>query len=418
MGDQNGRAIRITSAGWSIETQLPILFKRTALNGALPDPQQGGSLDELWSLINVTEQDRPLVAAWLVAAFFVKIPHPVLSFFGEQGTGKTTAHKMLVMAIDPGSVPVRKPPRDQDGWVTAAAGSWVVGIDNMSNVQPWLSDSFCRAVTGDGDVRRKLYTDGDLVVFSYRRCICLNGIDLGATRGDLAERMLPITLDRIPDTQRLTEDDIWPRWYRSHSQILGAVLDLTTNVLKILPSVELASKPRMADFAEILAAVDQILGTDGLNHYINKQSALAADSLSGDCFILQVMELCGAFNGTAAELVQKVAPEKPPYGWPKTPRVATTRLKRLAPAMRKMGWAVDNDSGHNKSKSLIWAITPPEIARNSSPPDLPTCQTADVRGLTGIAGQEYGPSQDDRCPQCDGEGCAWCADEDAVRVCV
>ena len=89
----------------------------------------------------------------------------------------------------------RKPPRDPESWVTAAAGSWYVGIDNLSDVRPWLSDSICRAVTGDGDVRRKLYTDGELAVFAFRRCVCLNGIDLGATSNMVLDPPPPDMID-------------------------------------------------------------------------------------------------------------------------------------------------------------------------------------------------------------------------------
>ena len=158
LGDQAGRAARVTASGWSIEQSAPVLFKRTALNGPLPDPVPGGALSSLWRWLNVARSDQPLVAAWLAAAFFPDIPHPVLGIFGEQGRGKTTAAKVLAMLLDPGPVPVRKPPRDAEAWATAAAGSWLVAIDNLSDIQPWLSDSLCRAVTGDGDVRRKLYT--------------------------------------------------------------------------------------------------------------------------------------------------------------------------------------------------------------------------------------------------------------------
>ena len=121
----------------------------------------------------------------------------MLAIFGEQGTGKTTAVKVLVLLLDPSPVPVRKPPRDADSWVTAAAGSWVVGLDNLSDVPPWLSDSLCRASTGDGDVRRKLYTDGDYAVFAFRRCIIFDAIDVGALAPDLADRTVAITLDLI-----------------------------------------------------------------------------------------------------------------------------------------------------------------------------------------------------------------------------
>ena len=130
----------------------------------------------------------------------------VLSLFGEQGTAKSTATKRLVQAVDPSPVPLRKPPRDAEAWVTAAQGSWVVGLDNLSVVPDWLSDSLCRAATGEGDVRRALYTDGGLAVFAFRRCIVLNGIDVGALRGDLADRIVHVNLDRI-DEETGEEDE-------------------------------------------------------------------------------------------------------------------------------------------------------------------------------------------------------------------
>ena len=139
---------------------------------------------------------------------FTEQPHVVLAIFGEQGTGKTTAVKVLVRILDPGPVPVRKPPRDADSWVTAAAGSWVVGLDNLSDIPPWLSDSLCRASTGDGDVRRKLYTDGDYAVFAFRRCIIFDAIDVGALEPDLADRALPVTLALIPDEDRRDEETL------------------------------------------------------------------------------------------------------------------------------------------------------------------------------------------------------------------
>ena len=435
IGDLTGRTIRVTGDGWSIESTAPMLFKRTLLNGPLPDPADDGDLAELWSLLNVTEADRPLLAAWLIAALFADIPHPVLGLFGEQGTGKTTAQKMIVTVIDPGPVPTRKPPRDPESWVTAAAGSWVVGLDNLSDVRPWLSDSICRAVTGDGDVRRKLYTDGEHSVFAFRRCVCLNGIDLGAIRGDLAERMLPINLERISESRRLTEDDLWSLWRHNHPKILGAVLDLASRVLSVLHSVEMATKPRMADFARIVAAVDVVEGSVGLKHYLTKQGSLAADSLTGDPFILAVMEL-RYFEGTSAELLQRVTPEKPPRYWPGSPRTVTTRLRRYAPAMTRTGWRIVSDEGQNHDKVLRWSISPPEISSISDPQgprsrsgsksygsregDSQMARTQAVEKSkeiisAGNAGHENGKSQD-KCPHCAGEGCRWCNNRSAAEI--
>lgn len=405
LGDAEGRAVRITDAGWTVEPAAPVLFRRTALNAVLPEPVPGGELDELWQWLNVAEDDRPLVAAWLVAALHPDIPHPVLGLFGEQGTGKSTAEKVLTTLIDPSPVPLRKPPRDADSWVTAAAGSWVVGIDNLSAIPDWLSDSMCRAVTGDGDVRRRLYTDGDLTVFSFRRCLLINGIDVGAVRGDLAERLLPIDLHVIPDRQRLEESALWPAWQQAHPRLLGAVLDLTAGVEGVLPSVRLARKPRMADFARILAAVDLVLGTNGLARYLTKQGSTAADTLAGDPFITAIKEMFTdtSFEGTAADLLSRVTPAegRTPKNWPATARQVTQVLRRQAPTMRKVGWLVDDDGAANHDKAVRWTVVPPprpEMARNPDPqhpPDPQGDESAGQRGgevawPAGLAGQPTG----------------------------
>lgn len=385
MGDPTGRAIRITGTGWTVADRPPVLFKRTALNGSLPEPQPDGDLGELWRWLNVTAEDRPLVAAYLVAALQPDIPHPVLDLSGEQGSGKTTAQKVLVKVLDPGPVPNRKPPRDADSWVTAAAGSWIVGLDNLSDMPDWLSDSICRAVTGDGDVRRRLYTDGDLAVFAFRRCIVLTGIDLGAVNGDLAERMLSIRLDAIPEGERLEEGELWPGWQEAHPRILGAVLDLAASVARVSPSVRLDTKPRMADFARVLACVDHILGTEGLKRYLGKQSAMASESLTGVSFIVALADgLPVTFYGTARQLLDRVTPDadkwRAPKDWPANARVVTQLLRRHGPTMRKAGWLVEEDGGRNKTNAVRWIITPPEMARDSDSPDSPDSPDGETAG--------------------------------------
>lgn len=361
LGDHSGRAVRITGEGWTIEDHAPVLFRRSALNSSLPEPIHGGNLDELWTWLNVIHEDQPLIAAWLVAAMYADIPHPILDLSGEQGSGKTTAQKVLVSVIDPSPVPTRKPPRDAESWITAASGSWIVGLDNLSTIADWLSDSLCRAVTGEGDVRRKLYTDGDLAVFAFHRCIIITGIDLGSINGDLSDRLLPIHLDIISGDDRLEEGELWPRWQEAHPRILGAVLDLVASVARVLPSVCLESKPRMADFARVLAAVDQVLGTDGLARYIDMQGALASESLTGDLFITAMHNtLNTTFIGTSAELLAKIpTPDRLPKDWPADPRRLTQRLTRQAPVMRKAGWIIDSDLGANKNHAAKWTIAPP-----------------------------------------------------------
>lgn len=388
LGDPTGSAVRLVPGGWSVVDRPPVLFRRTPLTGPLPVPEPGGDLKELWQWLNVAEDDRPPVLAWLISALWPDLPHPILGLFGEQGTGKTTAMKVLVSLLDAGPVPYRKPPRDPDSWVTAAAGSWLVGLDNLSTVPDWLSDSLCRAVTGDGDVRRKLYTDGELSTFAFRRAIAVTGIDLGALNGDLAERLLSVVLEPIAEQNRQDEEELWPRWAEVHPRLLGALLDLAVAVLAILDTVRLERRPRMADYARRLRAVDLVLGTEGLARYAGAQTRMAEEALTGDPFIGAVQQTLdkGTFTGTSGELLARVpVPEgRVPKGWPTTARAVTALLHRQAPVMRKAHWVV-REQENRHTKVTTWTITPPaqEIGRESPPQDPQDPQDAGYAGYAG-----------------------------------
>ena len=165
-------------------------------------------LAELRDLLNVSDGSWPLLMSWLVAALLPDIAHPILFLTGEQGTAKTTATKLLVQLVDPSPAPARQSPRDPDDWSVAASGSWVVGLDNVSHLPRWLSDAMCRAATGDGLVKRTLYSDADVTVLNFRRVLVVNGIDVGAVRGDLADRMIPVELHPIAAQDRRTDRDL------------------------------------------------------------------------------------------------------------------------------------------------------------------------------------------------------------------
>ena len=422
LGDATEQAVRITPGEWAVVATAPVLFRRTALTGPLPMPQQGGDLSVLWSQVNVSTPDRALVLAWLASAVLCpEIPHPILALFGEQGTGKSTASRTFVSLIDPSPVPLRKPPRDADGWVTAAAGSWCVGLDNLSTVPDWLSDSLCRAATGEGDVRRQLYTDGGLAVFAFRRVLLLNGIDVGAMRGDLAERLVLVNVNRISERSRLTETKLAKRWTEQYPLLFGALLDLVAGLAGILPSVRLDSSPRMADFALVVAGVDRMLGTGGLARFAEQARTMAEDSLDADPFLAAMRTgLHTPFTGTAAELRTAVTPVdegwRAPRDWPKNARQVTSLLRRNAPALRKAGWQVGDHGTANKAGVTTWQVSPPghpEIVRIPSPPPPPSPPVqvnvpteAGKAGIgregraaagreAGLAGKEYPPSTDD-----------------------
>src|SRR5687767_7851313 len=132
--------------------------------------------------------------ACLIAALIdPESPHPILSLFGEraQANPQVLATRLTNRPVTRAAAETATRPRRMGNRSPRLMGS---RARQPLHGADCLSDSLCRAATGDGDVGRALYTDSDLAVFAFRRCIILNGIDVGALRGDLADRTLPINL--------------------------------------------------------------------------------------------------------------------------------------------------------------------------------------------------------------------------------
>jgi len=353
LGDADGRAVVVADGHWYIAEKSPILFRRTALTGAMPEPKQGGDIGALRELLNVDDESWPLVLGWLVAALMPSIPHPILLFGGEQGTGKSTAARMAVGLIDPSPAPLRSQPKDERDWAVTAAGSWAVAVDNVSGISGWWSDALCRAVTGDGWVARQLYSDAGISVLSFRRVIALSSIAAGALRGDLGDRLLIVDLEPIPDDRRLTEADLSGRYEHLLPDLLGGLLNLLAAVWKRLPGLRLDTLPRMADFGRVLAAMDETLSTAALATYLGQRGRIAVDVIESDLVGMAIRTLVdsGPWSGTAGELLERIKPERTSPEWPKSPTGMAARIKRLIPALRTVGITVSREKiGRDRSR--------------------------------------------------------------------
>jgi hypothetical protein len=367
LGDADCEMIRITPGGWQAVPGGGPLFRRTRLTGALPKPARDGDLGALRVLLRVPDETWPLVVAWLVSVLLLPdLPVPVLALTGEHGTAKSWQSRLLVELADPSVSPLRTAPRDVESWAVAASASRVVALDNVSRIEPWLSDALCRAVTGDGMVRRALYTNSDVSVIAFRRAILINGITLRGMGNDLADRLLRAELDILPDTDRLDEADLTARWAQAHPLALGGLLDLAAAVLAALPGVRLDRLPRMADYARVLAAVDQVLGTDGLTAYLGQRRTLAAESVEDDPVAAAVAAMAtqraksgaGPWEGTSAALLTALRPPDAGDDWPRTARGMTARLTRAAPALRATGTSIamlpQPTTGHRQPRT--WRV--------------------------------------------------------------
>lgn len=355
---EDGLVVIIRPGEWGVDNRPPVLFWRTNATLPLPVPVRAGSLDVLRDQANIAAADWPVVVACLVAALFPHMPHTVLLLSGEHGTAKTTLAKRLTSLVDPCACQVRMAPTNGEDWAVACAASWATCIDNISHLPPWLQDAICRASTGDGLVRRELYTDSDVSVLAFRRWMLLTAIDPGALQSDLADRL--VSVQAQPIGQRREEKELDRLWEQAHARVLGGLLDLAAAVLAALPHVTHEGLPRMADFGRILLAVDEVLGTKGYARYTAQAVETSRQVAEGDVVCVEIQKkITKEWTGSASELLEKLDPPpgvRPPKDWPRTPQGMGGRLTKLAPTLRKLGWEVDFNRDGKKRE---WTLTPP-----------------------------------------------------------
>ncbi|MFD3512489.1 hypothetical protein [Streptomyces sp. NPDC058657] len=375
LGRPDGESVRIAPDGWSLASPDPEtgpVWRRSKLVRPLPRPDRtpGGwrrGMEEFAALLPFTPETLPLAVGWLLAALRPGMPRPIAYLTGEQGTGKSTSGQMLAGVIEGARAPLRQAPENlRDLGPTTAAG-WVLALDNLSVLPGWLSDALCRIVTGDAQVTRALYTDDDVNVITDQRPVLLTGIDLGALRNDLAERMMPLELAPIPRNMRRTAGSLWSAYEQAPPRILGALLDLAAAVWADLPhaAADLTERPRLADFAELLHALDRVTGWHSLATFNGAQDALNDAVLDGHPAAGALREWTtshnfphGGWQGTMGELHRLLGSNGHGFAdsWPKTPGVLSARIKQVAPALRARGIRVKRASGSNKN-GKVYAVT-------------------------------------------------------------
>lgn len=339
--------VEVTALGWRILTAPPVKFRRPRGMLPLPRPLLGGSPEDIYCFLNVEDgSDLKLMLGWLVACFLPRGPFPVLVTHGEHGSAKSTTCRVLRRLIDPNRADLRAEPREPRDLVIAASNQWVIALDNVSYLPPWLSDGLCRLATGGGYATRQLYSDDEERIFQSQRPIMLNGISEIAARPDLLDRSLIVYLPSIPEERRQPEADFWQDFELLRPLIFGAMLEVVTGAIKNLPTVRLDCKPRMADFALLATAAEEGMGWEPgsfMDAYRTNRAGANELALDASPLTPAVRKLAaeGAWEGKAEALLKELekrandGTDKP--GWPKNGRALSGQLRRLVPNFRATG---------------------------------------------------------------------------------
>ena len=365
------QTIEIDRHGWRLVENCPVKFIRSPAMRPLPIPAEdvGGpnTINRLWEFCNLaSERDFSLVTAWLVASFRERGPYPIMIVNGPQGSGKSTFTKLVRGLVDPSKSAIRSAPKDDRDIFVAAVNSHVIALDNVSRVEPWLSDGLCRIATGGGFGTRALHTDTDEIVFDGARPIILNGIPHLTERPDLAERSITIRLREIGESERGTEREFWAKWREAEAAILGAILTGVSAALRNLSRVRLDGMLRMADFCEWVEASSSAFGfAEGqfMAAYRENAKDVAEDTFESNLTAVAIADMLerepsDRFEGNASTLLGKldsVATEatRKQRSWPQTAIALGKALERIAPILKHRGIACE----FRKSGGRCWFLS-------------------------------------------------------------
>jgi len=400
------RAVRITADGWSVVADPPVRFIRPESAQPLPEPECGGDLSRLWDFANVPEDARILVICCLAEWLRPDTPFPVLEILGEQGSAKSTTHKILRRLIDPNACDLRGAPRSAEDVFVAAGASWLVSYENVSHLPAPMQDALCVLATGGGFAKRRLYSDADESVINVKRPVVLNGISAAVTAQDLIDRTISVETPRI--SRRIEVTTLWGDFEREQGRLLGALLDAMSGALSRLPHTALpdGEQPRLAEFARFGAALAESLGAGAEAFHTQfresrvESVARTIDASPVASALIDWFEARGRRDEemSAKDLLREVETRKPQGAdaWPRSAKGFADALRRAAPALRTLG--IECHSLGKRGGKVLWRVADGGYLSDPRPasPDVlaHAAHRQDVRTFR-TSSPELSPADDD-----------------------
>lgn len=363
--------VRVYPGGWDLVERLedlPVRFLRSAYMHPLPLPERVGAEEAflLRELLPVSdegggEESFLLLLGWLLGTLNPEAPYPVLLLRGEKGAGKTSTARILKGLIDPHQVGSMAPSPDLKDLMVAARWSHVLVLDNVSGFTQDKADALCRMATGEALYLRRLYTDYQEEVVTYRRPLVLTSVVDPMSQPDLIDRSLTVELHRLPDTDRKPEVEVYGEMERLKPRIMGALLDMVAYGLTREDRPTFL--PRMADFAVFVwRSLGRLgLGDAFLDAYERSRGMMEVTAIYNDLALSALVEFIRqekAFQGSAQELLERLEEftgytKVRPRGWPSSPRALANLLARFRGSLLALNIRVDRT--HTRDGN-IWTV--------------------------------------------------------------
>lgn len=400
--NQSWEAVKISKDGWSVESNTPKLFYRYRHQQAQVLPKAEGDITKIFKYINLNRY-KTLFICWLVSCFVPNIPHPMPIFYGEKGAAKSTACVLLKKLIDPSVLETLSMSKEEKSLVLNLKQHYYLPFDNVSAISNDTSDILCRAITGGALQFRKLFTDAEDYIFTFKRCLTINGINNVANRADLLDRSLLLELDRVTQDNRKNLQEVYSSFEEDRPYLLGSIFDLLSKAMSIFPTVNLSKLPRMADFCRWGYAIGEAMGgkgTEFLEEYNHNQSIQNVEAIHADTcafLIVEYMRNRDTWIGRVSELFKDLQKEAEKHGLnpknkttiPQAPNALSRRIKAVKSNLEAVGIDIEFDNDNNADGKYIYLTN-----KKSSPLPSYRVNSADILGVSNADNGDNGDNFD------------------------
>ena len=252
----------------------------------LPDFTGTATLPELLDpFLPFSEDDKKLVIVWLLCAMLEDTKKCILVAVGPEGSGKSSACRVLRSLIDPQSNPPGTLPYDEQNLCLSLGNRYCTLYDNVRTVSNKVSDILCQATQGGSYETRTLYTNMGLTYVSFKSTLMMNGIlPSMVSSPDLKDRCLMVTAT-ISDDQRELDGDLDALFEQRRPAILGQMFTTIQQAMALPDTEQTDYKTRMQHYASWGYLFSKILWGDGdilINAYQTNKGGLISSSLLED----------------------------------------------------------------------------------------------------------------------------------------
>ncbi len=379
LANQACECVKIDATGWQIMSNPGLPFITSRLMSEQVHPVQGGDINDLFQFINIKdEDDRLLLIAAITACFIYGFSHPVLIIHGPKGSAKTSAMRLIKTLVDPSEVTSVPLTGDLKDLAVNFNSSWLVPFDNVSSISEEVSDALSKVVTGDSSALRRLFTDTELSVMKFQRCLIINGINNPVVKPDLLDRSILISIERIDESARMAETKLQEKRASLLPKLLGSLFDLTSHALAALPNVPEENLARLADFDLWGRAVSTALFGNPepfMRAYAKNIDRQSQEAIGQSPFALTLIECLkqmipdqGRIETTAGDLLKPLKDFRGDWGneMPRSASSLARKINEISPDLINFGFRVSRRNTGRERLMIIERVKTKHYAPESS----------------------------------------------------